>query len=144
MVPRSDRKIKNYSKAFFAERTSTPGSIADHPKIFYLINTLKEIHKSSLDFQIAKWFLLGSGSTNVNDLFDDAYTSISREGAGNIEVAIHIQKSLKSISSCFGKDSEFKDSATNFARQSFKRSQQALAFSDDIERLRKCSFESQE
>lgn len=81
---------------------------------------------------------------NVNDLFDDAYTSISRDGAGNIEVAIHIQKSLKSISSCFGKGSEFKDSATNFARQSFKRSQQALAFSDDIERLRKCSSENQE
>lgn len=80
---------------------------------------------------------------NVHDLFDDAYTSISRDGASNIEVAIHIQKSLKSISNCFGKNSEFKNSATNFSKQSFKRSQQALVFSDDIERLRKCSSENQ-
>lgn len=81
---------------------------------------------------------------NIHDLFDDAYTSISRDGASNIEVAIHIQKSLKSISNCFGINSEFKDSATHFAKQSFKRSQQALEFSDDIERLRKCSSENEE
>ena len=75
---------------------------------------------------------------SINDLFDDAYTSISRDGAANIEVAIHIQKSLGAIINCFDKDSEFKASATRFAKQSFHRSEQTLAFSDDIERLRKC------
>lgn len=79
---------------------------------------------------------------SIRDLFDDAYTSISRDGAANIEVAIHIQKSLAAIVNCFNKDSEFKSSATSFAKQSFKRSEQALAFSDDIERLRECFNQS--
>ena len=59
-------------------------------------------------------------------------------GDSNIEVAIHIQKSLKSISNCFDTNSEFTVSAANFAKQSFKRSEQALEFSDDVERLRTC------
>lgn len=81
---------------------------------------------------------------SIHDLFDDAYTSISRDGAANIEVAIHIQKSLGAIINCFDKDSEFKASARSFAKQSFHRSEQALAFSDDIERLRKCFNRSSE
>lgn len=81
---------------------------------------------------------------SIHDLFDDAYTSISRDGAANIEVAIHIQKSLGAIINCFDKDSEFKASARSFAKQSFHRSDQALAFSDDIERLRKCFNRSSE
>lgn len=81
---------------------------------------------------------------SIHDLFDDAYTSISRDGAANIEVAIHIQKSLGAIINCFDKDSEFKASARSFAKQSFHRSDQALAFSDDIERLRKCFDRSSE
>lgn len=79
---------------------------------------------------------------SIQDLFDDAYTSISRDGAANIEVAIHIQKSLNAISNCFDKSSGFSESATHFATQSLKRSEQALAFSDDIERLRKCINQS--
>lgn len=81
---------------------------------------------------------------SIHDLFDDAYTSISRDGAANIEVAIHIQKSLGAIINCFDKDSEFKASARSFAKQSFHRSEQTLAFSDDIERLRKCFNRSSE
>ena len=103
-------------------------------------STLKQ-EQNSEDYQYDR---VSVPELNVHDLFDDAYTSISRDGASNIEVAIHIQKSLKSISNCFGKNSEFKNSATNFAKQSFKRSQQALEFSDDVERLRKCSSENQE
>tara|TARA_Y100000296_G_scaffold10725_1_gene12436 strand:- start:1120 stop:2418 length:1299 start_codon:yes stop_codon:yes gene_type:complete len=74
---------------------------------------------------------------SIYDLFDDAYTSISRDGAANIEVAIHIQKSLNAITNCFDKDSEFKDSAATFAKQSFERSKQALVFSGDVDRLKK-------
>lgn len=79
---------------------------------------------------------------SIHDLFDDAYTSISRDGAANIEVAIHIQKSLNAIINCFDNNSGFKETATHFAKQSFKRSEQDLTFSDDIERLSKCFNQS--
>ena len=77
---------------------------------------------------------------NVNDLFDDAYTSIARDGAANIEVAIRIQKSLKTIKACF-KDGgtsierDFVEAASKLAKQSYERAKLALDYEDDIKRI---------
>ncbi|BFT30348.1 DUF2254 domain-containing protein [Alteromonas sp. D210916BOD_24] len=75
---------------------------------------------------------------SVHDLFDDAYTSIARDGASNIEVALHIQKSLRSIQHCFDKTSPFAKSAEIFAEQCFCRCTQHLDFEDDKTRLQQC------
>ena len=83
---------------------------------------------------------------SIYDIFDDAYTSIARDGAGNIEVAIRIQKSLQTLSACFEKlkkdtgselASDFSKMANDFATQSFKRSEQQLCFEQDKVRLEK-------
>ena len=77
---------------------------------------------------------------NVNDLFDDAYTSIARDGAANIEVAIRIQKSLKTIKACF-KDGgtsierDFVEAASKLAKQSYERAKLALDYEVDIKRI---------
>ncbi len=75
---------------------------------------------------------------SVHDLFDDAFTSISRDGAKNIEVALHIQKSFSSIRACFDESSPFAKSAAFFAKQSLKRGEQQLDFEDDVKRLQQC------
>ena len=77
---------------------------------------------------------------NVNDLFDDAYTSIARDGAANIEVAIRIQKSLKTIKACFKDEGtsierDFVDAASKLAKQSYERAKLALDYEDDIKRI---------
>ena len=73
---------------------------------------------------------------NVNDLFDDAYTSIARDGAANIEVALRIQKSLNSIKACFSDiDSTFVEAASVLAKQSYERSMMALNYDEDKKRL---------
>ena len=77
---------------------------------------------------------------NVNDLFDDAYTSIARDGAANIEVAIRIQKSLKTIKACFKNggtsiERDFVEAASKLAKQSYERAKLALDYEDDIKRI---------
>lgn len=75
---------------------------------------------------------------NVNDLFDDAYTSIARDGAANIEVALRIQKSLNSIKACFKAcDDTFVEAASLLAKQSYERSMLALDYEEDKKRLNK-------
>lgn len=77
---------------------------------------------------------------SVDDLFDDAYTSIARDGAANIEVAIRIQKSLNTIKACFdnsdtGVDKDFTNAANKFAKQSYERAKLALNYAEDIKRI---------
>ncbi|WP_394220248.1 DUF2254 domain-containing protein [Alteromonas gracilis] len=72
----------------------------------------------------------------VSDMFDDAYTSIARDGAANVEVAISIQKSLKTLKACFKDiDKNFVDAATELAEQSYERSKLALTYDVDKERV---------
>lgn len=77
---------------------------------------------------------------SVDDLFDDAYTSIARDGAANIEVAIRIQKSLNTIKACFDNsdielDKDFKNAAHKLAKQSYERAKLALDYAEDIKRI---------
>lgn len=77
---------------------------------------------------------------NVDDLFDDAYTSIARDGAANIEVAIRIQKSLNTIKACFDNsdielNKDFKNAAHKLAKQSYERAKLALNYAEDIKRI---------
>ena len=77
---------------------------------------------------------------SVDDLFDDAYTSIARDGAANIEVAIRIQKSLNTIKACFKNsdteiDKDFTNAANKLAKQSYERAKLALDYAEDIKRI---------
>lgn len=73
----------------------------------------------------------------VDDLFDDAFTSIARDGAKNIEVAIRTIKSLKTIEHCFGnKNIDFKHAAAKYCDLSYERSKEAMSFEHDLSRLK--------
>lgn len=73
----------------------------------------------------------------VDDIFDDAFTSISRDCENNIEVAIRIQKSLFTISNCF-KDinNDFYVAAKKYQALTYKRIYSNLVFEGDKERLK--------
>ena len=94
----------------------------------------------SAQHEAFKYDRISLPALNVNDLFDDAYTSIARDGAANIEVAIRIQKSLKTIKACF-KDGgtsierDFVEAASKLAKQSYERAKLALDYEDDIKRI---------
>ncbi|GFD88765.1 hypothetical protein KUL152_09910 [Tenacibaculum sp. KUL152] len=72
----------------------------------------------------------------VEDIFDDAYTSIARDGADKIEVAIRILKSLITVHTTYcSKDKNFEDAANKYLSLSFQRAKETLNFEEDIKRL---------
>lgn len=96
--------------------------------------------KNSAQHEEFKYDRISLPALNVNDLFDDAYTSIARDGAANIEVAIRIQKSLKTIKACFKNggtsiERDFVEAASKLAKQSYERAKLALDYEDDIKRI---------
>ena len=64
-----------------------------------------------------------------SDLFDDAFGPIARDGAGTLEVAIRLQKALKSLSRIGPED--FRAAARHHATLARKRSIAALQLSED-------------
>lgn len=68
------------------------------------------------------------------DLFDDAFRPIARDGAGNIEVMIRLQKALKAIA-CLGNDS-FTEPVKKHQEEAFQRAKKAFAFEGDLNTLK--------
>ncbi|WP_334020684.1 DUF2254 domain-containing protein [Alteromonas sp. S015] len=101
---------------------------------------LKNSTRKDTEDEEFKYDRVSLPALNVNDLFDDAYTSIARDGAANIEVAIRIQKSLKTIKACFKSEGtrlekDFFEAASKLAKQSYERAKLALDYEDDIQRI---------
>lgn len=71
---------------------------------------------------------------DVRDLFDDAFTGISRDGAGLIEVGTRLQKALRSLRA--SGDSETQAAAAHHARRAIGLSQEASLTDEDRARLR--------
>lgn len=72
---------------------------------------------------------------DVKDLFDDAFTAISRDGAGSIEVATHLQKALCSLRATG--DATARAAAAHHARRALALSDnEASLLPEDRERLR--------
>jgi uncharacterized membrane protein len=68
-------------------------------------------------------------------MFDDAFTAIARDGAGMIEVAGRLQKSLESLSSTG--DTKMRIVAIHHSRLALARAEKALELSEDLEVVQK-------
>lgn len=70
----------------------------------------------------------------LSDLFDDAFTAISRDGAGFVEVSVRLQKALCVLSE--SDDAEMVAAARKHSRSALVRSEQAMSLEDDIYAVR--------
>jgi len=70
---------------------------------------------------------------DVNDLFDDLFTPIARDGAAMIEVNIHLQKALFSLSHL--DNDAMRVAAVRQSELAYTRASQALAMDEDRRRL---------
>ena len=68
------------------------------------------------------------------DLFDDAFTAIARDGAGTVEVAVRLQKALRSLA--LVGDAEMKAAAKHHGRLALARAEKALALPEDVATVR--------
>jgi uncharacterized membrane protein len=71
---------------------------------------------------------------SLNDLFEDAFTTTARDGAGCVEVAVRLQKAFAALAQT--SNPEMKDVAKQHARLALKRVEQAMNIPEDIERVR--------
>lgn len=70
----------------------------------------------------------------LDDLFDDAFTAIARDGAGTVEVGIRLQKALRSLA--LVGDDAMREAAVRHAQQALARSEKALTLPHDLEAIR--------
>jgi uncharacterized membrane protein len=79
---------------------------------------------------------------SVADMFDDAFRPIARDGAGNLEVMLRLQKALISIA--YNGSQEIKELAISHSRQAFERAELAMEFKKDLEILKEqCAFKNE-
>ena len=71
----------------------------------------------------------------IEDLFDDAFTSIAREGAGIVEVSIRLQKGLEALTT--SEDQAMVAAAKKHSRMALGRSERAMSDPNDIEMTRR-------
>ncbi|WP_208644213.1 DUF2254 domain-containing protein [Vreelandella andesensis] len=70
----------------------------------------------------------------VDDLFDDAFTAIARDGAGMVEVSIRLQKAFCALAET--DDTQIAVAAKKHSRRALAYSEAALTLSDDIDAVR--------
>ena len=69
----------------------------------------------------------------IDEMFDDAFTAIARDGAGAIEVAIRLQKAFLSLSATG--HPELVKAARKHSRQALARAKIALKLPEEVERV---------
>lgn len=67
---------------------------------------------------------------SMEDLFDDAFNGIARDGAGTIEVVVHQMKALRSLA-CLG-DVDMQKEATVHAERTLQYAQKSLSLKEEI------------
>lgn len=70
----------------------------------------------------------------IDDLFDDAFTAIARDGAGTVEVGVRLLKALRSLAST--SDDVMRVAATRHAQQALARAEKALPLPQDLDVIR--------
>lgn len=75
----------------------------------------------------------------LEDLFDDAFTPIARDGAGTVEVAIRLQKTLRMLSGLG--DGRYRQAAARHSELALARCELALTLPDDLRRVRAVAAE---
>jgi uncharacterized membrane protein len=72
---------------------------------------------------------------SVDDMFEDAFSPIARDGAGTVEVQVRLQKALASLAS--SENDDIKAAAKRHSRLALKRAESALTLDEDIEAVSK-------
>ncbi|MCB1579079.1 MAG: DUF2254 domain-containing protein, partial [Xanthomonadales bacterium] len=69
----------------------------------------------------------------LEELFDDFFIPIARDGAGLVEVGIHLQKMLQTLA-CLG-DERYRKAAARHSSQALARAELVLKMTDDLVRI---------
>ncbi len=109
--------------------------IGSHVRIF----TLWIQHEDKVTTKKVIYNRIEVPEISVADMFDDAFRPIARDGAGNLELMLRLQKALISIA--YIGSAEIKELAISHSRQAYERAELAMEFKSDLEILKEqCAF----
>ncbi|SIS73240.1 DUF2254 domain-containing protein [Neptunomonas antarctica] len=80
--------------------------------------------------QMPKYDRVEMPELSVHDMFDDAFTSIARDGASTVEVSVRLQKALQTLASVG--DAAMRDAAKHHAKMALERSRISMQMKDDL------------
>ncbi|MBK7108806.1 MAG: DUF2254 domain-containing protein [Bacteroidetes bacterium] len=109
--------------------------IGSHVRLFtFWLKALKENKKAEIKYDKIHVPIIA-----LDDMFEDAFRPIARDGANNIEVMLRLQKAFISLS--HAGNSEAKEIAAKHSRAAFERAELAMTFKSDLEILKsECLF----
>jgi len=82
------------------------------------------------DQQAPKYDRVEVPEISLRDMFDDAFTAISRDGAGVVEVSVRLQKTLRALASLG--NTQMREAAEYHGRLALKRARLALDMEEDL------------
>ncbi|MGV8990274.1 MAG: DUF2254 domain-containing protein [Thiobacillus sp.] len=85
---------------------------------------------TSEDKQVPKYDRVEVPEISLQDMFDDAFTAIARDGAGMVEVSVRLQKALRALASLG--NTEMREAAEYHGRLALKRARVALNMAEDL------------
>jgi len=124
-----------------ASRALSPG-INDPGTAIEVIGTLVRLftHWSEPveehDLQAGECDRIAVPEISLQDMFEDAFRPIARDGAGTIEVVVRLQKAFESLATI--EDATMRDVAMQNARWALQRAENTLKFPNDLEVAREC------
>lgn len=96
--------------------------------------TLWAQHDDNLAVQPVEFDRVVVPVLQMDDLFDDAFTAIARDGAGAVEVGVRLQKSLRSLASAG--DDVMRVAAMRHAQRALASAEQTLSLPHEVDAIR--------
>jgi len=109
--------------------------IGSQERLLFLWNIKIENHKEST----ALYDCIEVPVISMEDFFDDAFRPVSRDGAGNIEVMLRLQKAFNSLETI--NHAGIRTAALQYSKSAFNRAKLAIKLKDDLDVIEKqCLF----
>jgi uncharacterized membrane protein len=108
--------------------------IGSHERLFFL---WKESIENNSENTIL-YDRIAVPGISMADFFDDAFRPICKDGAGNIELMLRLQKVFKSIETI--NHEEIKKTAFKYSKEAYHRAELAMEFKPDLDVLKKESL----
>ncbi len=111
-----------------------PGTAIDIIGSFVRLFAIWAEHNQSSEIPDIEYDRVAVPEVSVDDMFDDAFNAISRDGAGAIELVIRLQKAFDALASLG--HVELKKAARSHAHLAFRYAEQSLQLPEEMEILK--------
>lgn len=111
--------------------------INSHVRLFSLFDQIQKTENQ----QEAIYNRIAVPEIMISDLFEDAFRPIARDGSGNIEVMIRLQKAFKSLAKFTYRD--MKQVASQHSMEACSRAEKSLTYNQDFIELKQESLFNQ-